>query len=78
MERHLDICEFIRTKLPDQDRLREIFVVSSLSDQRKEYTVAFDVKCKCWTCTCPHYIFRLKKSRGRCQHIAMLLEFIGE
>lgn len=51
--------------------------VHSFSDINKEkapYVVeAFD-EGKRWTCTCPHWIHRLKKSGTRCKHIEFVIE----
>jgi hypothetical protein len=29
-----------------------------------------------WSCTCPHFIFRLRKAGGECKHITLVKETI--
>jgi len=51
--------------------------VHSFGDKSKEkppYVVeAFD-EGKKWTCTCPHWVYRLKKQGTRCKHIDFVVD----
>lgn len=42
-------------------------VYNELNGRRYEV----DINTKTRSCTCPHWLFRLKKSKGVCKHIKM-------
>lgn len=54
----------------------EIF--SFTQGQKESYVVAHNRYKKRWECSCPHWIFRLRKSGANCKHIIALKEFLDE
>ena len=47
-----------------------LYIVTSTSDKSKSYKVDIDAP----SCTCAHFLFRLRKSGGECKHIKSVKE----
>lgn len=72
-----DATTFIVNKLPNIGSFTDRYMVvggEELSGENTIYQIAFDTSKKLWTCSCPHWIYRLKKTRGKCKHIIKLEE----
>jgi SWIM zinc finger len=53
------------------------WTITSMAVPEKSYTVRHDAGH--WTCTCPHFTYRLAPREGtRCKHIARILAQEGE
>ena len=40
----------------------------------KTYNIHRDIRSKKWNCTCPHFLFRLRKTGTHCKHITAVLK----
>lgn len=72
-----DATTFIVNKLDDFDPFTDRYIVvggEELSGENTTYQIAFDKNKKMWTCSCPHWIYRLRKTKGKCKHIVKLEE----
>lgn len=53
------------------ERVVRRFEVSSFTSPDKVYAVC-ELADGTWTCSCPHYLFRLSRVRGECKHIRLV------
>jgi hypothetical protein len=53
------------------ERVVRRFEVSSFTSPDKVYAVCL-LADGTWTCSCPHYLYRLARVRGECKHIQLV------
>ncbi len=64
-------------RMSPNGRADDVYVVPSRSSNN-EHEVMFNKDRKRWECSCPHFVFRLRKTGTHCHHIKKLLVDIEE
>lgn len=75
----MDAEKFFKAVLDPTNHHDWRYEVFSLTQNCKEtYIVSHNRYKKRYECSCPHWIFRLRKTNGSCKHIIFVKQFLSD